>query len=177
MASKKIEMDEKVQLILLETDNMVEEYKALEQEIAELEQLGKAKIEKIQEEIDAKVLGKKKRQEQLCMKISINVQQVPQKEAKTQSKVELVSGDVVIKKAKKELAPNKEKLLDWARENALDAYIKRKIVEELDWAKLKSELQIVDEFGENTIIHKETGEIMTIDGLDVKVNPEELQIK
>ena len=99
---------------------------------------------------------------------------VPKSETKTQYKVALLCGDVILKKAKKDYDKDTNKLLQWALENNLEEFVKTKQTQEFDWATFKATLEIIED---DVIINKETGEVMNMDGLGTKDVPEELVIK
>ena len=114
--------------------------------------------------------GARKRHLQEELKVLMDT--VPKSETKTQFKVSLLCGDVILKKADKDYDKDPKKLLQWALENNLAEFVRTK--QEFDWAKFKATLEIVDD---GVIINKETGEVMNMDGLGTKDVPEELVIK
>ena len=77
----------------------------------------------------------------------------------------LPSGTLKLKKSKVELDHDKDKLLEYVKENKLVDFIKTS--ESLKWAEFKKQLDIQG----NTIVNKETGEIIETDGLSIVEKP------
>lgn len=152
-------------------DNLVEDYKSLSEEIATLIALKDAKVEKIITECEWKVDRKKESQNLIVAELRVLAEQVPQKETKTQSKVTLLSGDVVIKKPKQTLVADKDKLIEWAIEQERSDLIDEKTVRCFKWAEYKKDIDIVD----GHVIDTATGEI--VDGVTVEEEPEKVVIK
>ena len=153
-------------------DNLVEDYKTITEEIEILMAIKDAKILSIEVECNQKVEKKKEIQNLIITELRTLADQVPQKEAKTQSKVELLSGSVVIKKPKQ--APKAieiDKLIEWAKENAYNNYYKEEVVEKLQWNELKKDIQVID--GKPIFVN--TGEIL--EGVTIEDKPEEVVIK
>lgn len=95
------------------------------------------------------------------------------KETATFSKVELISGTVKVKKAKGDYDKDLDKLLDWARANGREDLIETRETHRFKWAEFKATLSIQT----NSVIDRETGEVLVIDGLTVTEKPEELIIE
>ena len=83
------------------------------------------------------------------------------RKGKVQTKYELMSGTLKLKKQNPNIEREKETLLAWLEENGLTEYIK--IVKEPDWAKLREKVKITDD----KAVYPETGEIIP----GIKVNP------
>ncbi len=83
------------------------------------------------------------------------------RKGKVQTKYELMSGTLKLKKQNPDIEREKETLLAWLKENGLTEYIK--IVKEPDWAKLREKVKITDD----KAVYPETGEIIP----GIKVNP------
>ena len=98
---------------------------------------------------------------------------MPQNETKTQRKVKLLSGDVIIKKSKLDFSKDNEALLKWAQENNKEELISRKEVLSFKWADFKKEL-LTTPIG---IVDVATGEVLNIPGLEVVKTEEKLEIK
>ena len=158
--------------IHLHMDNLVEQYKTLTEEIESLMALKNEKIASIEIECDSKVNKKKEMQSLISAELRTLASQVPQKESKSQSKVELLSGNVVIKKPTKTLVADKDKLIEWAKANAMNDYIDEKVVHTFKWKELKSDLDIVD----GQVVNRLTGEIMN-DCVGIEEKQEEVVIK
>lgn len=168
MASKKDNFTE----IHVQMDNLVEDFKSITEQIESFMQIRDRKIQAVNEQYEEKVGPLNKELEYIKTQLRVLADQVPQKEAKTQSKVELLSGSVVIKKPTKTLVADKDKLIEWAKGNAMNDYIDEKVVQSFKWQELKANLDIVD----GKIINKLTGEIMT-EGVTIEDKPEEVVIK
>lgn len=97
---------------------------------------------------------------------------VETEETKTLKKYKLPSGQLKVKKGSTTFKYDKKKLVEVADkyENMQD-YIK--IKKDFDWANFRKNLEIKG----NTIVNKETGEIIDIEGLDVETKPEEFKIE
>lgn len=95
------------------------------------------------------------------------------KETTTFSKVELISGTVKVKKPKGDYDKDLDKLLGWARTKGREDLIERKETYRFKWAEFKTTLSIQAD----SVIDKETGEVLLIDGLGVIEKPEELVIE
>jgi len=91
------------------------------------------------------------------------------KKTKTQSKYELISGSLKIKKRTPEIKRDNQELVNWLEENKLNKYIK---TEKFPiWAELRKKIKIVG----NQAVYPETGEI--IPGITVEQRPDEFMIE
>ena len=174
MAVKKVEVDERVTTVQAQMDERVYEIRLLDQEKEELDALLDKRIEQLKAAHAEKIEKIGNRRNQLITELRASVDQVPCKETKTQLKVTLLSGDVVVKKPTLSLEYDKKVLLENAESTGLTEYIKTKEVKEFDWASLKAKLGILDD---GTIINNETGEVMEIEGLSVMPVAEQVVIK
>lgn len=173
MAKKKeIELDPVVIQNKARMDEIVEELKAIEVSEAERKAILLERIQKLTEQSEDKGVCAGARKRHLQEELKVLMDTVPKSETKTQFKVSLLCGDVILKKADKDYDKDPKKLLQWALENNLAEFVRTK--QEFDWAKFKATLEIVDD---GVIINKETGEVMNMDGLGTKDVPEELVIK
>lgn len=114
--AKKIEVNQEVLEIQERMESVIEEIQEIEQGKAQLEALYKEKIEKIKLQYEAKA---KAMNEIISFKkneLRGLFDQVPHKATKTQEKVTLLSGDVVLKKAGTKLDYDKNVLLEVAQE-------------------------------------------------------------
>lgn len=168
MASKKDNFTE----IHVQMDNLVEDFKSITEQIESFMQMRDRKIKAVNEQYEEKVAPLNKELEYIKAQLRVLADQVPQKEAKTQSKVELLSGSVVIKKPTQTLVADKDKLIEWAKENAMNDYIDENVVQSFKWKELKADLDIVD----GQVVNKITGEIMA-EGVTIEDKPEEVVIK
>lgn len=173
MAKKKeIELDPVVIQNKARMDEIVEELKAIEVSEAERKAILLERIQKLTEQSEDKGVCAGARKRHLQEELKVLMDTVPKSETKTQFKVSLICGDVILKKADKDYDKDPKKLLQWALENNLAEFIRTK--QEFDWAKFKASLEIIEG---GVIINKETGEVMNMDGLGTKDVPEELVIK
>lgn len=174
MATKKVEVDERVIAVKSQMDGKVYEIIMLKKQKAEILALCDVRIEEIKASADGKVEKIDAYIEQLESELRVLFDQVPSKEAKTQFKVTLLSGDVVVKKPFLDIDPKKDILLKNVETNGLSEFVKIKEVREFDWAGLKKVLKIQED---GSIIHTKTGEVLEIEGLEVVTKPEQLVIK
>lgn len=175
MAKKKeIELDPVVIQNKARMDEIVEELKAIEVSEAERKAILLERIQKLTEQSEDKGVCAGARKRHLQEELKVLMDTVPKSETKTQYKVALLCGDVILKKAKKDYDKDTNKLLQWALENNLAEFVKTKQTQEFDWATFKATLEIIEG---GVIINKETGEVMNMDGLGTKDVPEELVIK
>ncbi|MBU3810935.1 MAG: host-nuclease inhibitor Gam family protein [Candidatus Niameybacter stercoravium] len=168
-----IELDTQVIQLKVEMDNIVESIKGIDYELLELEALFKAQIEQLKERFEEKQYLLKEKREKLQIQLRVLFEQVPQSETKTQRKVKLFNGEVVVKKARLDFEKDGDKLLEWAKENNRDELINRKEVLSFKWADFKKRLVPTD----CGIVDVETGETLEIDGLISVTKAEELEIK
>lgn len=174
MATKKVEVDERVVAIQAQMDQKVEEVHQVEQEQTELQALLDARIQQLKDSFQGKVDILSNRKEYLITEIRALFDHVPSKETKTQAKVTLLSGDVVVKKPGVKLDYDKKVLLDNAEAYGLEEYITTKEVKDFDWAGLKSKLAIQED---GSIVNTYTGEVLEIEGLSVLPVAEQVVIK
>ncbi len=173
MESKQALIDERTIQLKVEMDQLVENIKELDIAIAELNELFKARAELLKEQFEEKKMGleqKKEKHEQYLREL---FEQVPQSETKTQRKVKLLCGDVVVKKAKLDFEKNNDKLLEWAKANQRDDLISRKEALSFKWVDFKKDLLTTP----NGIVEVATGELLDIPGLEVIQTEEKLEIK
>lgn len=129
MATKKVEVDERVIAIQSQMDEKVHEVHEVEKEQAELQALLDARVQQIKDSFQGKFDILSNRKEYLVTGLKLLFDQVPHKETKTQAKVTLLSGDVVVKKPGVKLDYDKKVLLENA-EAAINSYYSEK--EELE---------------------------------------------
>lgn len=174
MAVKKVEVDERVIAVQAQMDERVYEIRMLDQEEAELNALLEARVEELKASFSNKVERIGSRREQLLTELRTLFNQVPSKETKTQAKVTLLSGDVVVKKPSVKLEYDKKVLLENAKATGLTEYVKTKEVQDFDWTSFKAKLEILED---DSIINTDTGEVVEIEGLSVMPVPEQVVIK
>lgn len=174
MAAKKIvEVDEKVIAIKSQMDSMVYEIKMLDKEEAQIRALLDVRIGEITMAADEKISKLDTRRFMLQQEIKSLFADANPNESKTQLKVSLLSGDVVVKKATRKLEADKGKLLEFAKLHRPDL-IKTKTTADVDWAGFKGVLEITDA----GIVNTETGEILGEEsGISVVEIKEQVVIK
>lgn len=168
-----VELDTRIVQIKVDMDNLIEDIKGLDVEQLELEALFKAQIDQIKVRFEEKQYLLKVKKEGLQRELRFLFEQVPQSETKTQRKVKLLNGDVIVKKAKEDFEKDADKLLEWAKANDKEELINKKEVLSFKWADFKKRL-VPTECG---IIDAETGETLDIEGLTTVIKEEELEIK
>ncbi|MHC1750706.1 MAG: host-nuclease inhibitor Gam family protein [Cellulosilyticaceae bacterium] len=174
MATKKVEVDEKVIAIQAQMDQKVEEIHQVEQEQAELQALLDARVQQIKDSYQSKFDTLGNNIQYLTTELKAMFEQVPQKATKTQRKVSLLSGDVVVKNASQKLDYDKKLLLEDAEAHGMNEYILTKEVRDFDWTSFKATLEILED---GLVINKDTGEVMNMEGLSVVEVPEQVVIK
>lgn len=178
MAKKKeIELDPVVVQNKARMDQIVEEIKSINGNREELKAIYQERAKQLAEQYQDKELLQYTRVRHLEEELKVLMNTVPKAETKTQYKVALLCGDIVLKKPTKKIDYDKKKLLEWAKANNYEDYIGRKEVEEFKWAEFKSNLAIQEGFESSSIVDITTGEVLIIDGLSVVDVPEELVIK
>lgn len=158
--------------IHVQMDNLVEDFKSITEQIESFMQIRDRKIQAVNEQYEEKAAPLNKELTYIKSQLRVLAEQVPQKETKTQCKVDLLAGSVVIKKPSQTLVADKDKLIEWAKGNAMNDYIDEKVVQSFKWKELKADLDIVD----GKIVNKVTGEIMA-EGVTIEDKPEEVVIK
>ena len=154
-------------------DQLVEKIKELDTAILELNELFKMRTELLKDQYEEqkyKLEQKRDRQQSYLREL---FEQVPQSETKTQRKVKLLSGDVVVKKSKLDFEKDNEKLLEWAKAHQREDLISRKETLSFKWADFKKNLLTTP----TGIVEVATGELLNIPGLEVIKTEEELEIK
>lgn len=173
MAKKKeIELDPVVIQNKARMEELLEERKSLVIKKAERKAVLEECIKRKTEQAEDKDVCDDARIRHIDEELKVLMGTVPKSETKTQFKVSLICGDVILKKADKDYDKDPKKLLQWALENNLAEFVRTK--QEFDWDKFKATLEIIED---GVIINKETGEVMNMDGLGTKDVPEELVIK
>lgn len=174
MANKQIvELDQRTLDLKVEMDQVVEKIKELDMALVELSELYKARAELLKEQYEEKEYSLQQKKEQQEGHLRALFEQVPQNETKTQKKVKLLSGDVVVKKSKLDIEKDSDELLKWAQANNREELINRKEVLSFKWADFKKNLLTTP----NGIVAVDTGEVLDIPGLEVVKTEEKMEIK
>ena len=171
--AKIVEVDNRVIQLKVEMDKEVESIKQLDTTLVELNEIFKVRIEELKQQFEDKKMSIQKKKESHEQYLRELFEQVPQNETKTQRKVKLLTGDVVVKKAKLDFDKDTDKLLSWAKDSGRSDLINKKEVLSFKWADFKRELVATDD----GIVNVETGEILDIDGLRTIKKSEEMEIK
>lgn len=174
---KKVLVDPVVVQNKARMDAIVAEMNGIAEQRSELQAVFNERVRMLKEQFEDKDLLHYTRMRHLEEELKVLMDVVPKTETKTQFKVSLLCGDVVLKKATKKIDYDKKKLLEYALNNELEAYISTKEVQEFKWAEFKANLAIQEGFEVSSVIDTSTGEILNIDGLSVICVPEELVIK
>lgn len=136
------------------------------------EMVAKAKIQQIEQAL--------KKEKEKCdsevgffeSKLREYFETVKTEDTKTLKKYKLPSGQLKMKKQVSTFDYDKEKLLEVAEiDGNMNDYIK--IKKDFDWANFKKNLSIEG----NSIVNKETGEIVEIKGLKLETKPEEFSVE
>ena len=168
-----LDIDQRALEVKVEMDNLVEDIMELDAKIVELEAMFKMQVERLKDKFEEKQFYFKAQKEEKERYLRELFEQVPQSETKTQRKVQLINGDVVVKKPKLDFEKDATKLLEWAQKNNREVLINKKEVLSFKWTDFKKNLVIEDEH----IIDTQTGEMLERDGLGVVTKSEELEIK
>ena len=156
--------------VLNYVDKLVEEVKKMRNQQVEWDAMLKLKIEEAKAKVEEE---KQKLQRSIdfnMAQIKVSFDQLDSKETKTQKKIKVISGEVILKKAAEKLDYDKDKLLAYAKEKQLTDYIK--IKEEFNWGDYKKTLNIVD----GNIVDAD-GVVLKVDGLSVVLEEEKLEVK
>lgn len=136
------------------------------------EMVAKAKIQQIEQALKKE---KEKMENEVSFfesKLREYFETVKPEETKTLKKYKLPSGELRLKKAQTVFKYDKNKLAEIAdKYENMNDYVK--IKKDFDWANFKKNLKIEG----NSIINKETGEIIEIEGLSIRENPEEFSVE
>ena len=173
MTNKEVVLDKRILQIKVEMDQLVEKIKELDVAIVELDELFKMRSEFLKERYEEKKYELEQKKDKQQGYLRELFEQVPQSETKTQRKVKLLYGDVVVKKSKLDFEKDNDKLLEWAKVNQRDDLISRKETLSFKWADFKKDLLTTP----NGIVEVATGELLDIPGLEVIKTEEKLEIK
>ena len=160
------------QMTDVQADEMLEQVMDLRSEKGRFETIAAGKIGIIQEDLSHK-MGKLDKEIQF-MKDQLRAffLTIKPKNSKTQQSYSLLSGKLIMKKATTRLTHDDKKIAEWCNHNASE-YIKRFVINELDWMELKKDLSISN----GIITNKITGEVLEGIGLTIEDVPESFDIK
>lgn len=157
----------------IEADEMITNIRELVQEKNRFEVIATGKIENIKEQLERKTEVIDKEIEFMKSQLRSFFNTVERKSTKTQESYSLLSGKLIMKKPTVKIAHDDNKILEWAKENASD-YIKQTIVNKLDWATFKKDLDI----NGTKIVNKATGEVLEgVEGLAIEQVNESFEVK
>lgn len=155
----------------LTADWCLDKIREAQAEHQRFEMVAKSKIDQIQKALDKSKSNMEGQISFFQSKLAEYFSTVKAKETKTQMKYSLPSGNLILKKPKEKFDYDKEKLLVEAKKNKMRDYIK--IKEDFDWAEFKKGLKIEN----NSIVNKETGEVIEMEGLKVITKPGEFKVE
>lgn len=174
MANKQVgNIDKQTIQIKVEMDQLIEKIKEIDEAILELNELFKMRSELLKEQYEEKKYELEQKKDKQQSYLRELFEQVPQSETKTQRKVKLLSGDVVVKKSKLDFEKDIDKLLEWAKIHEREDLITRKETLSFKWADFKKNLLTTP----NGIVEVATGELLDIPGLEMIKTEEKLEIK
>ena len=156
--------------VLAHMDKLVEEIKNFKAQQTQWDALLKEKIAEATAKVEEEKAKLQRAIDYNMSQIVVEFPQVEAKETKTQKKVSVVSGDIILKKATEKIDYDKDKLLAYAKEKQLTDYIK--IKEEFNWGDYKKTLNIVD----GNIVDAD-GVVLKVDGLSVVTTEESLEVQ
>ncbi|MGL5676459.1 MAG: host-nuclease inhibitor Gam family protein [Cellulosilyticaceae bacterium] len=168
-----VEIDPRVVEIKVQMNNLIEDIREQDVKIVELQEMYRVHSEELKNRFEDKQLLLQTKKDKLKDNLRFLFEQVPQQETKTQRKVMLLNGDVVVKKSKNDFTKDADKLLEWAKATGREDLITRKETLSFKWTDFKKRLVAVDE----GIVDCETGEYLHIEGLEPITKSEELEIK
>lgn len=156
----------------LEADWCLDKIRESKAEYNRFEMVAKAKIQ----QIEAVLKKEKEKMENETSffetKLREYFETVGTKDTKTLKKYKLPSGELKLKKSQTTFKYDKDKLAEVAdKHENMQKYIK--IKKDFDWIEFKKKLEIKD----NSIIDKDTGEIIEIEGLSIEEKPEEFKVE
>lgn len=158
--------------LLAYADELVEQIKDNEEQKEKYTQLANDRIKRINEQLESRVSKLDEWIERGKFNLLQIANLVKTKDTKTQRKLELLTGDVVVKKATCKFKNDNKAILEAIKDERKDL-VKERVTYSLDWANFKKELDIVD----GKIINKTTGEIVEIEGLEIEEVPEVVEVK
>ena len=152
-------------------DWALDKIKEADLEFKRFESVAKEKISLLQIRLDKEKEQMQNNRSFFESKLREYFESVDKKETKTQLSYKLASGNLKMKKGRLDFDYKKDKLLSYARENKLEELIK--VSESFAWADFKKQLEIQG----NSIINKDTGEVLEIEGLGVIEKPSEFKVE
>lgn len=158
-----IDSDDKADWALEKLSDMQVEYERFAM-------VAKAKIQKYQEALQLETERLEREQSFFKAKLQEYFQTVDAKETKTQMTYKLPSGTLKVKKEQAVIEKDDAALLQLLKKEYPELV---KVREVPDWAEFKKKLSIEG----NSILNKETGEILEAEGLRVGFKPAEFDIK
>lgn len=153
-------------------DEIVEVIKEKEEEIDDLQAILDARVADLNLSFHTKKHTLEETIIYLKTELKALFEKVDSRETRTQRKITLLSGDVIVKKPTKTFVYDKKLLEKWA-EKENPNLIEVREVKEFKWAEFKEKLFI----NGDDIINTETGEKLCIEGLSLKEVEEYLIIR
>ena len=156
----------------LKADWCLDKIRESKAEYNRFEMVAKAKIQQIDQALKKEKVKVENETGFFEAKLREYFETVKTEETETLKKYKLPSGQLKIKKATTVFDYDKKKLVETAEKyENMDNYIKVK--KDFDWANFKKNLSIEG----NSIVNKETGEIVEIEGLKLKTKTEEFSVE
>lgn len=162
---------EEMQMLAI-ADGMIEQLKENEKDMEKFKAVAKERIDEIKALLEDKLSKLEVSNEGIRFSLLQIANMATTKETKTQRKLELLNGDVIIKKATKKFKNDNKVILEAVKEKRADL-VKEKKTYTLDWKAFKDELEIVD----NLIINTRTGEVVEVAGLEIEEVAERVEVK
>lgn len=164
--------DMKERELLAYADELLETTKENMKQKERFKQIANERIKRINEQLENQTSKLDEWIERAKFELLQIANMTKTKETKAQRKLELLAGDVIIKKATYKFKNDNKKILEAIKKERKDL-VKTKTETSLKWAELKKELEIAN----GKIINKTTGEIVEIEGLEIEEVKEEVVIK
>lgn len=152
-------------------DWALDKIREIQAEYSRFELVAKERIDQLQIKLDKEKEVMENDKSFFEAKLREYFETVDKKETKTQLSYKLPSGNLKMKRSKVDFDYNKDELLNYAKANKIEDLIKT--TESFAWAEFKKKLDIQG----SSIVNKETGEIVEIEGLSVIEKPSEFKVE
>lgn len=164
--------------ILIEMDGLINTVKKYENSKKTVKFIFEQQVEEIKEKLEEKLMvfdDKIENSKKQLMFLMSQLDSTKFSETKTQKKLELLSGNVILKKEYEKInLIDSEKALDFIKNQGIDDYCEYiKVKESINWENFKKNLVI----SEQGIINVETGQILDKSIVDVEKVESKIIIK
>ena len=163
---------EEVEFSEEDADRLIRIYKAVQKDKLRFKELADRQAAEIKRRYELKAEKYDQELGSIALQLGKYAESQKMKETKTQKKYQLLSGDIIIKKAVKQLKADNDTVLQAIKGTEYDAF--QRVKTELAWSDLKKRLDFTDD---GLILDTETGEIVEIQGLTVEEKPGSIEIK